>query len=169
MIQPAYTHPRGEVILNEVKSILSASAKGVSLLQEPAQIIILKGPLPQAFVYEDKIIYLRIPALQEKGRLEQAIDLAGAYIELKMNQKLSPLEAESLGSDDILSEQHYKNVAIIYKTFPIAAELEEQGHKAVKELRLMGLGKLYQAWKTGVTLEDCANIYWEMFETKEED
>jgi len=169
MIEPSYIHQNASEILAETQNILCASAKGKALWDaNKANIIILKGPMPQAFVYQDDLIYLRIPALQNKGRVEQAIDLAGAFIELKINAQ-NPPPTENLESDEILVAQHYKNVEIMMKAFEVADELEDSGYSAVKELRLMGVGKIYQAWKTGADLEKCANIYWDMFDTSNSD
>jgi len=162
-----YYHPQGEAIKAQALEILMHSPRAKGLYEEIKPTIhILKGPLPQAFVHASKTIYLRVPALQTKGRLEQAIDLAGALIELRINASLPPLDPATIESDEILVQQHYKNVSIYMKAFPIAEELDEAGHKALKEIRLMGLGKLYQAWKTGASLEDCANIYWSIFDTE---
>ena len=100
--------------------------------------------------------------------MEQAIDLAGAFIELKMNKE-NPPPSENLNDNDVLVAQHMKNVEIMMKAFEVAAELEESGYNAIKELRLMGVGKIYQAWKTGADLEKCANIYWEIFDNNKEE
>lgn len=164
-----YFHPQAEAIKAETLEILMHSPRAKALYEEinPA-IHILKGPLPQAFVHAAKTIYVRVPALQSKGRLEQALDLSGALIELKINKPLPPLDPATLESDETLVQQHYKNVSIYMKVFPIAEELDEAGHKALKEIRLMGLGKLYQAWKTGADLKECANIYWSIFDTDNE-
>ena len=169
MIAPPYLHPQGDGILEDTKKILCSSAKGKSYWDNnKVSIMILKGPMPQAFVYQDDLIYLRVPALQEKGRVEQAIDLAGAFIELKMNKE-NPPPSENLNDNDVLVAQHMKNVEIMMKAFEVAAELEESGYNAIKELRLMGVGKIYQAWKTGADLEKCANIYWEIFDNNKEE
>ena len=163
-----YHHPDAKTILSETLSLLNHSSTAKSLLeQQKPHIKILKGPLPQAFVHQTSMIYLRVPALQRKGRLEQAIDLAGALNELAMNTKNSALPLpDTLEEDDTLVQQHYKNVSIYMKTFPVIEELESAGHKALKEMRLMGLGKIYQAWKTGANLEECAKIYWSIFDTE---
>ena len=161
-----YHHPRAASIKAQSLEILSHSPRAKTLYEKIAPVIhILKGPLPQAFVHGTKTIYLRVPALQSNGRLEQAIDLSGALIELEMNKSLPALDPATLESDETQVQQHYKNVSIYMKVFPIAEELDEAGHKALKEIRLMGLGKLYQAWKSGADLEECANIYWSIFDT----
>ena len=162
-----YYHLEAEKIKAQSLEILLHSAQAKSLYEEiRPSIFVLKGPLPQTFVQDTNLIYLRVPALQKKGRLEQAIDLSGALSELKINQSLPPLDPATLESDESLVQQHYKNVSIYMKVFPIIEELDEAGHKALKEIRLMGLGKLYQAWKAGADLEDCANIYWSIFDTE---
>ncbi|MAE51365.1 MAG: hypothetical protein CMH27_06115 [Micavibrio sp.] len=163
-----YHHPDAKTILSETLSLLKHSPTAKALLeQQKPDIKILKGPLPQAFVHQTSLIYLRVPALQRKGRLEQAIDLAGALNELVMNTKdNTPPVPDTLEKDDTLMQQHYKNVSIYMKTFPIIEELESAGHKALKEMRLMGLGKIYQAWKTGASLDECARIYWSIFDTE---
>lgn len=170
MIEQSYIHPLGEVLLEETKNLLSSSPLGEALLARGLpQIIVLKGPLSQAYVHLDKIIYLRIPALQKKARIEQAIDLAGALLELQINAETPQnLDPDTLKSEEILVDQHLRNVEIIYDTLPIVSELEQNGHKAEREIRLMGLGRMYRAWKTGASLEECANIYWDIFETKED-
>jgi len=169
MIEPSYIHPNGAEILGDTQNILCSSTKGQKLWDgNKAKIIILKGPMPQAFVYQDDLIYLRVPALQNKGRVEQAIDLAGAFIELKMNTE-KPSPSENLESDEILAEQHYKNVEIMMKAFEIAEELENSGYNAIKEIRMMGVGKIYQAWQPGSVLEKCATINWEMIDKNPSD
>ncbi|MFP4312790.1 MAG: hypothetical protein ACLFR0_00570 [Alphaproteobacteria bacterium] len=170
MIYPPYHHPKAETILEDVKTILSASAKGKAYWEtNKAPITIIRGPLPQAFVMEDKSIILRVPALQQRGRVEQAIDLAGAFAEIKLNARKSGPSPDKITDNDTLVGQHMKNVEIILKAFEVAAELEDQGYDAVKELRLMGVGKIWQAWKTGADLEKCANIYWQMFDNNEQE
>ncbi|MFN3701240.1 MAG: hypothetical protein ACK4VI_06935 [Alphaproteobacteria bacterium] len=169
MIQyQSYRHTDEQQVLSTTLDILNYSAKAKSLLDllRP-QIIVIKGILPQAYVYQDKIIYLRVPGLQSQGRIEQAIDLGGALIEMKINRALAPIPLDQLDNNDVITDQHLKNVSIILKSFKIAEELEENGFKAIKELRFMGLGKIYQAWKTGKTEQDCASIYWEMFDYKD--
>lgn len=170
MIYPPYHHPAAETILEDTKRIICASAKGKAMWDaHKAPITIIKGPMPQAFVAGTDSIYLRVPALQQKGRVEQAIDLAGAFAEIKLNAKCQKLSPDKIGENDTLVSQHMLNVEIILKVFEVAKELEDQGYDAVKELRLMGVGKIWQAWKSGADLDTCANIYWQMFDNNEEE
>lgn len=170
MIYPPYHHPEAETILEDTKRILCSSAKGKALWDaHKAPITVIKGPLPQAFVVGTQAIYLRVPALQQKGRVEQAIDLAGAFSEIKLNANRKKPAPDKAQDNDAQASYHMKNVELIMKAFEVAKELEESGYDAVKELRLMGVGKMWQAWKTGADLETCAKIYWQMFDNNEQE
>lgn len=163
MIYPPYHHPAAETILEDVKRIICASDKGKAYWDNhKAPITIIKGVVPQAFVIGTEAIYLRVPALQQKGRVEQALDLTGAFAEIKLNTARTISDSSKIEQDDQLITQHMRNLEIILRVFKVAKELEDAGYDAVKELRFMGLGKLWQAWKTGAEFEECANIYWSM-------
>lgn len=168
MIYPPYKHPAAETILEDVKRIICASETGKSYWDNhKSAITVIKGPMPQALAVSADQIILRVPALQQKGRVEQALDLAGAFVEIKMNaMKIIAKPAAEMNGNYLLT-QHLRNVEIMLKVFEVAEELEDAGYDAVKELRLMGLGKVWQAWKTGAEFEKCANIYWEMFSAEE--
>lgn len=168
MIEQSYLHPESEDIIQQTLEIMSYSSTAKAILEELSpKITVIKGIQPQAYVYEDKIIYLRVPALQHQGTLEQAIDLGGALIEAMENRLRPQIEPDHIEDDETLRQQHLCNVSIIIRSFKIAEELEENGFSAIKELRLMGLGKIYQAYKAGAGEEECANIYWNMFDTDE--
>lgn len=158
-----YTHPCAADIVQQARDILARAHAGKALLDGyKGKIEIIKGPLAQAFVPQTDLIYLRVPPLQKMAKIEQALDLAGALTEAKMLNTAEEPKPETLQDDAIIAAQHERNVDIILAVFPIAVELDEAGYKAVHSLRLMGLGKMFQAWKTGAEREECANIYWNL-------
>lgn len=169
MIEQSYLHPMADGILDDVKTILSYSAKGKAYWEKNKNpITVVKNPMPQAFVSPQGHIFLCVPALQQKGRTEQAIDITGAFAELEMGEDRKIPDTTKLEDNDTLVDNHMKNVEIILKAFEVAEELEESGYDAVKELRFMGVGRMWQAWKSGADLQDCAKIYWNMFDNNEE-
>lgn len=169
MIEQSYLHPNANSILDEVKTILSYSAKGKAYWENNKNpITVVKHPTPQAFVSPQGQIFLCVPALQQKGRTEQAIDISAAFAEIEMGEGRQVPEKTKLDDDETLTDSHMKNVMLILKAFEVAKELEDAGYDAVKELRFMGVGRMWQAWKSGADLQDCANIYWNMFDSPNE-
>ncbi len=158
-----YEHPQSHKIQMRAKHILSESDIGDKLLERyEGQIKVIKGPAPQAFIPTENLIILRVPPLQDQADEEQALDLAGALIEHKAIRASGFPDPSVIQEDQSLVYLHYRNLDVILGVFPIAEQLDDQGFKALAALRYAGLSKLYQAWKTGASREECANIYWSM-------
>lgn len=158
-----YRHPKAHEILMRTKDILSQSTLGDQMLEAyEGTIEVLKGPVAQGFVPTENLIILRVPALQEQAHEEQALDLAGALIEHQTVARNGFPDPMTLQDDETFTYLHYRNLDLIMGVFPVAEELDEEGFKALAALRYAGLSKLYHAWKTGESREECASIYWNM-------
>lgn len=158
-----YLHPEAHQILDQTRTILSPTPYADKI--NTLTIHVIKGPQPRAFCPNKNHIYLQVPAMQKSGRIEQALDLAGALIENKIVNDHGLPALESLDTDKTIEKQHLNNISIILGVFEIVDTLEHDGHEAIKTIRKMGLGKLYQTWKTGASREECAKLYWNMFNT----
>lgn len=158
-----YRHPQADAIIMRTKDILSQSSTGDLLLNNyQGKIDIIAGPASQGFVPSENVIFLSVPAMQAQANVEQALDLAGSLIEHKSVAAKGFPEPDVIQDDETLTYMHHRNLDLILGVFPVAQELEEQGFKAIAELRHAGLSKLYQAWKTGKSHEEYVMIYWNM-------
>lgn len=158
----SYIHPQEDQILSQALDIMKRSETAAGLIGKEQSIRVMTGPISQGFTPDGKRIYLRVPAMQNVAQIEQALDLAATLYECQILQKDGVPQKNQLETDDVLRGLHERNVRIIVKIFDIAQELDDSGYHATAELRKMGFSKMLNAWKTSNSIEECANIYWNM-------
>lgn len=161
-----YAHPHSKKIRDDALKILEQSERAVLLKKELDRqvfsIQILKSPMEQPLVVNEKEIYLTVPAPQDYADIEQVLDLAAGMVELKFLREGQGRPTGNPDDEAYAQGQHLKNLEIMLHSFSIAEDLEDQGYKAEECLRKIGLGKLYKAWKDGKDYQEFVDIYWNM-------
>lgn len=168
-----YHHPQAATIKEEAISKLKYSQTAARLLEaiekdKPLEILVFSNPQARPFALDTQTLLLCVPASKDHADIEQVIDLAGGIVEIDMLREGRKRPQGSPDDEETLQGQHLYNLEVILGTFPIAAELEEEGYKAELSLRKNGLGKLYAAWRKEAEYQEFVNLYWDMFNSDKE-
>lgn len=163
-LNPDYTHPHQDNIIDGIQKILSNSDRAMELLQKchetPYEISIIKSFYTQPYVLSERKICLFVPPMQENVTLENALDYYGCLVELANLRDGKARPKDNLHSVETQQNQHLFNLDIILEMFEIIEELEDSGYKAKQEIRAHGFKKLYSAWKKEEDYQELINIYW---------
>ncbi|MEM7679585.1 MAG: hypothetical protein AAF182_01085 [Pseudomonadota bacterium] len=150
--EPGYLHPRGEDVIEEIKTLLSVTDKGQAFLKiiEDNKITfkVLNSPEYQGLSVDSKTIYITMPSVERSAKYTQAI-IASCHVHDCLQQKEEFVRPHpEVDKELYLSLNYTKNLDMLLEVSIMVEELENANKpEAVKAFRDMGFGPLYDSQK----------------------
>lgn len=148
-----FRHPHEDKIIEDTSAILSSTSKGrylLNLMQDYAgKVRVFNSPNYMGISTPDNLIYMTMPVIERTAKHAQAIVLASHIQDIHQNMSDFTRPAHTGDPQDYALLNYGKNLDMILESCIMVEELEKQNATgAVKEIRAMGFGPLYERQKT---------------------